>query len=191
MITEPVYVYLEHLRIRRHRKCTCLCLFYCAFLLAWVLFYAIRRSSHGARIVQLPKFGHNAGLYLVFWHFSRHVVFHWLNILLHPLYYLICIYHVLEQITITILNSLMIGIALAAWNFSQANLKGAMNIANWITRIINFFLWFTLVEAMMHKLKKRLHKLCSISFSIQTKFLNLLFAVIMLKQLSPQIISIE
>jgi len=44
---------------------------------------------------------------------------------------------------------------------------------------------------MMHKLKKRLHKLCSISFSIQTKFLNLLFAVIMLKQLSPQIISIE
>jgi len=191
VITEPVYVYLEHLRIRRHRKCTCLCLFYSAFLLAWVLFYAIRRSSHGARIVQLPKFGHDAGLYLVFWHFSRYIVFHWLNILLHPLYYLISIYHVLEQITITILNSLMIGIALAAWNFSQANLKGAMNIANWITRIINFFLWFTLVEAMMHKLKKRLHKLCSIGFSIQTKFLNLLFAVIMLKQLSPQIISIE
>ena len=76
-------------------------------------------------------------------------------------------------------------------DFINLDMKFLVNIAKWFTPIVDLLFGLVFVEAVMKQLQKRLHKFCSISFGIQSKFFNLLLAIKVFKQLPSEVLGVK
>jgi len=72
----------------------------------------------------------------------------------------------LEQIAVALLDSLVIGIALARLNFSQANMETPMNVAERVAWVVNLLLCLALIKAVVHQLQVGLHELSCIGLGV-------------------------